>query len=703
MPKNIREFLVGRKKGENPIPGVLSSIQETKNKVFELLSIQSTKSEIMKIIDFITEERKKYTTLYHPGRPSIIPLAFLRRALYLLKKSKHHKDLVEVFKKIKRSLRTLIKKINNYVKDCEVEERRKSADLNEVFYEATCIVKRDKTLRKLLAEQATSIRRMFRPSIVYLQTVLDHELAKKNRGTLDVAELAASAAAIASVNKQWGPHQELLDEAAILIRDHIGKEGIFPTSSYLTTLRDGTHTAAIVGSEVIRAYAQLLQSREIKVAPDTVRAMMRYFTVTAVDNKFEDMEDINTKELLSAKPSIPCAWANDHPRTPKKAFRWTSSLTLLALDSIGWMLDERINKRIYCHFSVRKPEEMADGLALNKLIYPDYGMASITDTNLKDFLPKEARNESLAYYLERARGHLFGEPRLKGRYFQRCFSLLLYGPPGTGKTTFMEALASSSNCPLIEVTPSDIVIEGEALLEHRSRVVFEALSMLTRTVILFDEFDPILRSRVLDQGQRPSVFSFVTPGMLPKLKNLNQKAKQQQLVYALNTNRIGVLDEAAIRSGRFDFKIGVFPPDFVSRAGAIVRQIRDACKKGFDTKEISKVIPIRTAEIVASSAGMGMTAFAADGNLRAIPKENGKSNAIHKSFPAGTMMQVVFQNNTGRDKFEPGPPDANPNLPRDGQGEYYQYESNQWAWILEADKRAELVVEHSDKIPKQAT
>jgi hypothetical protein len=71
------------------------------------------------------------------------------------------------------------------------------------------------------------------------------------------------------------------------------------------------------------------------------------------------------------------------------------------------------------------------------------------------------------------------------------------------------------------------------------------------------------------EEKSPSVFSFLTPGMLPKLKNLHDRAKGRAVAYVLITNLIGKLDPAAIRNGRFDARLGIYPPDLLSRAGRL--------------------------------------------------------------------------------------------------------------------------------------
>lgn len=174
--------------------------------------------------------------------------------------------------------------------------------------------------------------------------------------------------------------------------------------------------------------------------------------------------------------------------------------------------------------------------------------------------------ESVAVALEKMRAHVAQVPREDPLH-----SIVLHGPPGTGKTMLIEALAASAEVELVEVTPSDIVVRGTDAIEERARAVMNALAILTRVVILFDEFDPVLQSREVAQkkGESASIFSFLTPGMLPKLKKLYEFSKKRNVAYALLTNVIRNLDSAAIREGRFDRKAGVYAPDAISRYGRL--------------------------------------------------------------------------------------------------------------------------------------
>jgi adenylate kinase family enzyme len=209
------------------------------------------------------------------------------------------------------------------------------------------------------------------------------------------------------------------------------------------------------------------------------------------------------------------------------------------------------------NFQVHQPESFK--LDLDGLFYPDYGLATAS------------RRDSIAVTLQRLREHagygpVGGDP---------LYSLILYGPPGTGKTTLVEAVAKTAKVPLVEITPSDILVGGAEGMERRVRQVFQMLSKLTHVVILFDEFDSILLDRAKRDPERipTSVIEFLTPGMLPKLKALNSASKTGRMSYVLATNFLDRIDSAVRRSGRFDEKVGIYPPDVISRLGRLLDKL----------------------------------------------------------------------------------------------------------------------------------
>jgi hypothetical protein len=242
------------------------------------------------------------------------------------------------------------------------------------------------------------------------------------------------------------------------------------------------------------------------------------------------------------------------------------------------------------------------------------------------------------------------------------FSLVLYRPAGTGKTTLLEALAKSCAVPMVEVTPSDIAKRGEAEIGQRARAVFEALSMLTRTVILFDEFDPLLKRRSFDESRPFNMFSFLTPGMLPKLKNLHEAAKDNSTAYVVITNLVGTLDEAAVREGRFDEKYGIYPPDPLSRYGRLLRVNKDraASFPGW-----------RVAEVMRKTAGLGTTAMAS---------RKGWFRPLGGEAAPGTLTGYALGHDPLPDMPDPEEPFEEK---RKDLGQHAEREYVEWGWLMD--------------------
>jgi hypothetical protein len=154
---------------------------------------------------------------------------------------------------------------------------------------------------------------------------------------------------------------------------------------------------------------------------------------------------------------------------------------------------------------------------------------------------------------------------------QKISSILLFGPPGTAKTTTVKSLAQTLGWHFLELTPSNFIIDGLELIEQRAKDIFDDLSSLRETVILFDELDSIFIDReLLEHG---SIVNFLVPAMLPKLQALVRRAKQQRLLITIATNFYDRLDPAVVRRGRIDKHLLVLPYNENAR----IRFIKDSC------------------------------------------------------------------------------------------------------------------------------
>jgi DNA polymerase III delta prime subunit len=317
-----------------------------------------------------------------------------------------------------------------------------------------------------------------------------------------------------------------------------------------------------IGCEMTRGLAQLLQKTNYEFEPKLVRRMLNIFEERLIEISSVNQSDKNKR----------VAWNFDGSPDPNKPCLWVTAVSVLAIDRVVRMLNERINSIIFKYFEVIRPEKPHSTLTLNDLVYPDHGFSEY----------HEPRQLSMALRLEQMRAHAMRVtlPKMyqdeRGEK-ERVFSAIFYGPPGTGKTTLVEALALSGNAPLIRLSPSDLVVQGPAAIEGRARTVFEALSMLTQVVIILDEFEDVVgwREQPDDQKQKneAEIFGFLRTGMLPKLVKLHDSARKQSIVYCLATNYLSKIDPAAKRKGRFDLHLPVYDPDPMSRAGALLYRL----------------------------------------------------------------------------------------------------------------------------------
>lgn len=152
-------------------------------------------------------------------------------------------------------------------------------------------------------------------------------------------------------------------------------------------------------------------------------------------------------------------------------------------------------------------------------------------------------------------------------------NLLFYGPPGTGKTFLAKAVANELDLPFAQLSGSDV--QSKWINESASKIktLFEESKTIAATeggaVVFLDEIDAVLNRR--SDGQSHAEDDKVVAEFLNHL----QQTAEHDVLFIGSTNRIDVLDEAAIRAGRIDKKIEVGEPDCEAREAIIRAQLAD--------------------------------------------------------------------------------------------------------------------------------
>ena len=133
--------------------------------------------------------------------------------------------------------------------------------------------------------------------------------------------------------------------------------------------------------------------------------------------------------------------------------------------------------------------------------------------------------------------------------------VLLHGPPGTGKTLLARAVANESNARFFHIAGPEIMGRFYGESEQRLRDTFSQAQREAPSIIFIDELDAIApkREQVTGEVERRVVAQLLTlmDGLEPR----------QNVVVIGATNRVGAIDEALRRPGRFDREIVIGVPD----------------------------------------------------------------------------------------------------------------------------------------------
>jgi SpoVK/Ycf46/Vps4 family AAA+-type ATPase len=256
-----------------------------------------------------------------------------------------------------------------------------------------------------------------------------------------------------------------------------------------------------------------------------------------------------------------------------------------------WVLSEKLGRdvgtKVACLDFIENVEPMhrdlndAERIQLLKELGAQMVDQSVWETISESQPPKQIVNKRIILPLtaiELARKHAVIPPR----------TIIFFGPPGTGKTHFVRAIAGILQWWFIEVSPSNLMADGEDRLGANLKRLMEKARNLDEVVLFIDEFEEIAGSR--DHASR--IDKSITNEFLKQVPLLKRQERKNLLVCA--TNYIRQLDAALLRPGRFDCIIPVGGLDDQGRRTIFEHYLSNTNRGNIDVDKIVSMIALFT-------------------------------------------------------------------------------------------------------------
>jgi len=224
--------------------------------------------------------------------------------------------------------------------------------------------------------------------------------------------------------------------------------------------------------------------------------------------------------------------------------------------------------------------------------------------------------------------HLFEEAGIRATK-----GILLSGLPGCGKTLLAKAVATESQVNFISVKGPALLSQYVGESERAVREVFRKARQAAPCIIFFDEIDALIPVRSAGSSD-----SHVAERVLSQFLAEMDGIEELKGVLVLGaTNRIDMLDSAALRPGRFDEMVEILPPDENDRKEIFAIHLRNKpLAKGIRIDDLAaKTDDYSGADIAGVCHKAAMTA------LRRVVQAGG-GEKVDKAFTLEINMQDLL-------------------------------------------------------------
>ncbi len=147
--------------------------------------------------------------------------------------------------------------------------------------------------------------------------------------------------------------------------------------------------------------------------------------------------------------------------------------------------------------------------------------------------------------------------------------VLLIGPPGVGKTMIAKAVAGEASVPFFYQSGATFVQIYVGMGAKRVKELFSQAKANAPSIIFIDEIDAVGRMRgAMRNDERESTLNQL-------LTEMDGFEDSSGVIVIAATNKIEIIDEALLRSGRFDRRIFISLPDKSDRQEILKAYLRN--------------------------------------------------------------------------------------------------------------------------------